>query len=638
MARKSKKSLRNLLILWFLAFSIVPMGLVAIYSFLQFQKALDKEVSQRLRGNVREIESILLDHENQLIQSQVKIKNNPSLLYHLSISEVGTLKALTHRWIQDYPFSRMNLFNRDGRMILSTYYTGKGELKDFLPEDENIFLLDKTKQILVSGSEYLQIESVANQKLSLVCTSRIIGNNGKVVGYLEEVIDLDRKFVESLKSKMNLEVLLLSSDGTLTAASHPDFYYYKKDFFQSYLPTNDESFFEIKLKAVPLLFLNYKAKWKGGQFYILIGAPKGEVQNVLKNLKVAFISIFLVVIALLFLTLLVTITWVLKPLNELVEAIQSFEASQGVVNIPVRSETEVGLLTRSFNQLSQKVFYARQELQKKVRELEEANKELKDTQARLVHSGKMVSLGQLVAGVAHELNNPIGFIYSNMGHLKDYSEKLIQLIGTAESDPKALVKLKEELEFDYIVQDLPKLILSCQDGARRTRDIVLGLRNFSRLEEAQLSEVDIHQSLDATLSLLGGETKNRVHVRKSYGKIPNIKGYSTQINQVFMNLLSNAVQAIDGPGQVWITTIAMGEKVQISIQDSGKGITSENLQHIFDPFFTTKPIGQGTGLGLSISYGIVHNHGGEIQVRSELGIGTEFNVVLPMIPPTSSKP
>ena len=196
-----------------------------------------------------------------------------------------------------------------------------------------------------------------------------------------------------------------------------------------------------------------------------------------------------------------------------------------------------------------------------------------------------------------------------MTHLKEYSEKLIEIAEVAEKDPPRLPVIKEEYEFDYIVKDLPKLVASCQDGARRTRDIVLGLRNFSRLEEAKLQEIDVHQSLDTTLNLLQGEIKNRIEIHRQYEPTPLIHCYASQINQVFMNILSNAVQAIEGNGHIWISTTALkdykGSKdrrgwVQVSIQDSGKGMSAETLEKIFDPFFTTKGVGQGTGLGLSI--------------------------------------
>ncbi len=404
-----------------------------------------------------------------------------------------------------------------------------------------------------------------------------------------------------------------------------------------------ESFFELDLKNNPLGFLVYPIDWGQTNFYIALGASKSDAKAVLRNVNMAFLTVVGAVILLLVLTILVTSSWVLKPLYELVEALQSFETQEQLVTIPVKNDTEIGLLTESFNQMSQKIWQARADLKKKISELELANRELKDTQTRLVHSAKMVSLGQLVAGVAHELNNPIGFIYSNMSHLKDYSEKLMDLVRVAEKSPSDLLAKKEEYEFDYIVKDLPKLVASCEDGARRTRDIVMGLRNFSRLEEAKLKEIDIHEALDTTLNLLHGEIKNRIELHRHYEPIPHIFCYASQINQVLMNILSNAAQSIQGNGHLWISTHASKDPktkegiVQISIQDSGQGIPAENLEKIFDPFFTTKEIGTGTGLGLSISYGIIHNHGGDIQVRSELGVGTEFILMLPIHPPTKER-
>jgi two-component system NtrC family sensor kinase len=289
------------------------------------------------------------------------------------------------------------------------------------------------------------------------------------------------------------------------------------------------------------------------------------------------------------------------------------------------------LRSESFNDLSRRTFESQKQLKDKIQELEKANNEIRDTQAKLVHTAKMASLGQLVAGVAHELNNPIGFIYSNMTHLREYSEKLIHLIDVAEHEPDKLEKEKKKSDLTYIVNDLPKLITSCEDGARRTRDIVLGLRNFSRLEEAQVKQVDLHEGLENTLSLLSGEIKNRIKVVKHFEKIPKVNCYPSQLNQVFMNVLSNAAQAIESEGEIHITTRRLGpERVEVSIRDTGKGMNKQTLEKVFDPFFTTKGIGHGTGLGLSISYGVVQKHGGDILVSSEVGKGTEFKIVLPI--------
>jgi len=337
------------------------------------------------------------------------------------------------------------------------------------------------------------------------------------------------------------------------------------------------------------------------------------------------------IIILLIILSIVTSRILLRPLYDVLDAIRNLDTSKELVAVPINNETELGLLAQSFNEMAERTFDSQKALRGKIHELETANTEIRDTQAKLVHAAKMASLGQLVAGVAHELNNPIGFIYSNLGVLRDYSSRLVGLVNTAQNKPEQLSSEKQTADFDYIVKDLPKLISSCEDGARRTRDIVLGLRNFSRLDEAQVKEVDLHEGIESTLQLLTGELKNRIKVHTEFGNLPKVTCYASQINQVFMNILSNAAQAIDGNGEIFITSRRQGkDQVAIVIRDTGKGMDRTTLEKVFDPFFTTKSHGAGTGLGLSISYGVIQKHGGDIIVQSEVGKGTEFTIVIPI--------
>jgi two-component system NtrC family sensor kinase len=630
------------LIIWFGLFSIIPLAFVTGYSMVKFEKAIDHELSQRLSGNAREIGVILADQKSLLQQKRDRYLRDPSLTYHMSVGDGSTLRQLGTQLIKTDAISSLTFFNREGRMLSSVFKDDKENVRSFVPSQDAIFLSASYMAQVKDLKEVGVAEFRDTQKINLILISKVTSTSGRLVGYMEQVVDLNRAFVGKLKTRLKLEMIFFKDLGQVVVASHPDFYLYKKDFFSPYFKGTDP-FFDLNVRGTPYGFLIYPVDWGQTKFYVALGASKSEAKAVLKNVNYAFMTVVGAVILLLIMTIIVTSSWVLKPLYELVEALQSFESQEQAVTIPVKNDTEIGLLTESFNEMSKKIWQARSELRKKIAELEGANKELKDTQTKLVHSAKMVSLGQLVAGVAHELNNPIGFIYSNMAHLKDYSDRLINLANAAEKDPASLPALKEEYEFDYIVKDMPKLIASCQDGARRTRDIVLGLRNFSRLEEAKLQEIDVHQSLDTTLNLLQGEIKNRIEVHRQYEPIPLVHCYASQINQVFMNILSNAVQAIEGSGHIWISTIPlMNYKgatdkrgwVQVSIQDSGKGMSAQTLEKIFDPFFTTKGVGQGTGLGLSISYGIVQNHGGEIQARSETGVGTEFIVIIPVYPPT----
>lgn len=638
--KKPKRSLRTILVVWFLIFSILPLGFVTLYSMFKFEKAINRELSQRLSGNAREIETIVDDFQSILMDRKEKYVNDPNLIYHLGISDGGVIRGLSMNWLKQDIVSSLTFFNRDGRMVASTFKDEKQIIRNMVPINEAIFLSSKYMAELDQNSSFSLIEyNDQLKKVSLIAISKVMGNSGRLIGYLEQVIDLDNVFLSKLKNRMKLEMFIVGDKAQVVVGTNKDFYLYPEHFFKKYLSNINDSFFDLTIRNNPFGFVVYPIKWGKSQLNIALGASKSEAESVIKNVNFAFLTVIGAVSILLIFTTYFASSFVLKPLYELVDALQSFENQEQAITIPVKNDTEIGLLTESFNEMSKKIWQARADLRKKINELESANKELREAQTKLVHSAKMISLGQLVAGVAHELNNPIGFINSNMTHLQDYADKLISLVDVAEKNPQQLSQKKAEVDFEYIQKDLPKLVSSCQEGAKRTKDIVLGLRNFSRLEEAKLQEVDIHQSIDTTLNLLQGEIKNRIQIHKQYEQIPLVHCYGSQINQVLMNILSNAVHAIDGNGHIWISTQPLKTssdrkgKIQVSIQDSGKGMSQETLEKIFDPFFTTKGVGQGTGLGLSISYGIIQNHGGEISVRSEVGVGTEFTILLPIYPP-----
>jgi signal transduction histidine kinase len=256
----------------------------------------------------------------------------------------------------------------------------------------------------------------------------------------------------------------------------------------------------------------------------------------------------------------------------------------------------------------------------------------------------------LVAGVAHEINNPVSFIYGNLPYANQYIEDLLHLVDRYQQHyphpEPAIQRVRKAIDFDFLVEDLPKLLSSMRIGADRIRQIVLSLRNFSRLDEAQYKPVDLHEGIDSTLLLLQHRLKAKsgrpdIQAIKEYGQLPLVECYAGQLNQVFMNLLSNAIDALEesvAEGEenrslcIWIRTEVQDSKyVAIRIADNAMGMTEEALRHIFDPFFTTKPIGKGTGLGLSISYQIVvEKHGGQLQCVSHPGRGTEFLIRMPI--------
>jgi two-component system NtrC family sensor kinase len=272
-------------------------------------------------------------------------------------------------------------------------------------------------------------------------------------------------------------------------------------------------------------------------------------------------------------------------------------------------------------------------------QLTETLDELKRTQAMLLQSGQMASLGMLVAGVAHELNNPISFVYGNLKHLGQYVRNLLALLAAyeaaaahlPEAQRRQIERLAEEVELDYIRGDLDKLLQSCLAGAERAGNIVRDLRIFSRADKGEVRQIDLTEEVDAALNILHNRLKHGVAVKKTLVDLPPMTCYAGQVGQLLLNLLNNAAQAVDPKrGRIWITTEREGNTVVITVRDNGPGIPPEHLDHIFDPFFTTKPVGQGTGLGLSICYGIVQQHGGQISAASKPRKGTTVTVRLPL--------
>jgi signal transduction histidine kinase len=277
------------------------------------------------------------------------------------------------------------------------------------------------------------------------------------------------------------------------------------------------------------------------------------------------------------------------------------------------------------------------DLERRNAELAGRTAELQRLQAQIVHSEKMASLGQLAAGVAHELNNPAGFIYGNMDILKDYASGLSRLLTAYEEVPldkpfaDRLAAIKAEIGYDGMMAELDSMIIDCLDGAERIRDVVQNLRLFSRLDEAEVKKIDLHEGIDSTVRLLSQYyCSGRVHLIREYGALPPVSCYAGQLNQVWTNLLINAAQAVGTAGEVKVSTSCEGDMVVVVVSDSGCGIPAEQMSKIFDPFFTTKPVGEGTGLGLSITYGIIERHRGTITAVSQPGVGTSLTVKIPV--------
>lgn len=265
-------------------------------------------------------------------------------------------------------------------------------------------------------------------------------------------------------------------------------------------------------------------------------------------------------------------------------------------------------------------------------------RKLEDAHNRLIQAEKMSAVGQLAAGIAHEINNPIGFITSNLGTLKRYTQDFLALIDAYAAilpvvpaeQRRALENLRARLDFDFLREDVAVLVDQSQDGLERVRHIVADLQDFSRVGESEWQSVDLHRCLDSTLNVVANELRAKADIVRAYGELPMITCMPFQLNQVFMSLILNAVQAIEGQGTITLRTGREADAVWVEVEDDGSGIAADTLPRIFDPFFTTKPVGKAMGLGLSVSYGIVERHGGRFDVRSTVGKGSTFRITLPI--------
>ncbi|MEM8544278.1 MAG: ATP-binding protein [Cyanobacteria bacterium P01_H01_bin.119] len=329
------------------------------------------------------------------------------------------------------------------------------------------------------------------------------------------------------------------------------------------------------------------------------------------------------------------------------------------LQVTVESQDEIGILASALNRLIYQVKQLLSQLNQKNTELKDAFAQLNRQQAQLVQSEKMSSLGQLVAGLAHEINNPANFIHGNLNYVREYSTDLLELVKLYQHyypEPVKEIQAKADIvELDFLREDLPKMLASMKLGTDRIREIVLSLRNFSRMDEAEFKTVDIHEGINSTLMILGNRLKEKsdrpeIDVIKNYGNLPQVECYPGQLNQVFMNILTNAIDALEEyckkqpmseayerPLQITIKTSMIDHDwVEIVISDNGLGIPDAIQAKIFDPFFTTKAVGKGTGMGMSISHQIItQRHSGQLLCQSNLGKGAEFTIQIPISRKTS---
>jgi len=341
-----------------------------------------------------------------------------------------------------------------------------------------------------------------------------------------------------------------------------------------------------------------------------------------------------------------------EGMNDFLEAVASAYADADADRLSIERSLELMSkeLTESNQQLRNELgdrLRIEEALRNEKAEQEALIRRLEEAQHQLLQSEKMAAIGQLAAGVAHEINNPIGFVSSNLGSMRHYVVSILAFVAELENIQAGLplaarqhiAAMKEKFDLKYLGEDALPLLEESSEGILRVKQIVQDLKDFSHVDEAHWKFSNLHAGLDSTLNIVSSQVKYVASVVKEYGAIPNVECLPGQLNQVFLNMLVNASQAIkDKHGTITIRTGCESEgEVFVEFCDDGEGIAPENIKRIFDPFFTTKPVGSGTGLGLSLSYGIIKKHGGRIELSSEVGVGTRFHIVIPTTQPATSR-
>ncbi|MEM1250873.1 MAG: ATP-binding protein [Cyanobacteria bacterium P01_H01_bin.21] len=520
---------------------------------------------------------------------------------------------------------------------------------------QNINLLDqKVKSLLVTGSDITAIVSSDNSGPPFLVGTAPIKNQQSTVGGIILGTALGDDFLSQINQTIQAEIIVLSEESIVASTVPAETVPSDKLTFgklTNYIRIGQEDFLAQTIELQSL---------EGEQFKLVLLISQQSFTQAKETLWF-FIAIVTLVGSL------VTSTigyWIAKriarPIQDITLIAQRV-AGENRFDLRATTDTEddIRILALSLNQLIEWVGQYTEELEvsaqtlevrveERTKALSNTLRKLKNTQAQLIQTEKMSSLGQMIAGIAHEINNPISFVQGNIEPLKEYFQDLLDLIKTYQTEypnpSSAIVRKQEEIDFDFLLKDLDKLLGSMNVGAERVHEIVKSLRNFSRLDEATVKDVDIHEGLDSTLLILNHRLKHDVTVVKQYGDLPLVRCYPAQLNQVFTNIIVNALDAMaedscdrtsNGSSahkkKLTITTRRIKRhRVQIIIRDNGPGIPREVRKKIFDPFFTTKPVGKGTGLGLGICFRIVQQHHGKIRVGSKPGQGAEFAITLPI--------
>ncbi len=655
----------------FLFFIIVLTSAISFLAYRTFASQIFKEIENQLAANVTHTMqmidhvlfervsdvALLISNENMATEEEVFTSENikDKIEYLRSVEKIRKV------------YASMSVYDAKGIKIGDT----RGLLMG-LDESQKHFFKDA-----VQGYIYWDKEPVMSQSLGLPVmhfAGPLKDIHGNIKGVLVARFPIG-KLHDILKDSIGdagffggLNVDLIGADGLILFSNHDRANVLKQKFgffetVQKTVNSGQEKVvsFTARDAGEERVFIATKQKgyldFKGNNWILVVSVKTDLLFKSVNDLlrKFFLIGLFL---AMMFIPLSIFFSRAIsRPLLELSKTMKEVGKGNLDKSIDIKSNDEIGQLASAFNDMTGKLKEFHKDLEERieqrtlalrqtVQQLEKTHDDLKQAQAQLFQSEKLASIGQLAAGVAHEINNPVGFISNNMEILEEYIQnykKVLQMVeaikvqvdgGDLQKIRVSMAELKDlekEINLDFMTGDVTKLLEHSIRGLERIRKIVLDLRTFARVDNTEIKEtVKIEGIIDGILSMVQSELKSKAELDKDYGDTPLIPCHPQRLGQVFINLLVNAAQAIDGKGKITIKTYQQDQHVCVDIVDTGKGIPSEEIKKIFDPFFTTKPVGKGTGLGLSVSYEIIKKHGGEIKVASKAGEGTTFTIRLPI--------
>ncbi len=540
-----------------------------------------------------------------------------------------------------------------GKTVIKDHVPGPDHMNFSIKQKLTLIIMSLSTLALLLTSAAFIVYDIRTFKSGMVAElntlAEIIGNNSTAAITFNDK-ETANEILSALKAKTHITTASILVNGAPMAS-------YLRNRIEPVhraLKTEGHLFYKNRLGLLHYIF--FKNKLIGS---VYIESDLDEIALRLKNYLAAIIVIGFIVSVIIFFFASRIQRSISDPILRLGEITKNVSVTEDyTIEAKKYSDDEIGLLYDEFNKMMRNIqsrdlqlTQAKNDLERRVEErteeLRKSNQELQENQHQLLQSEKMASIGQLAAGVAHEINNPIGFVSNNMEILQEYVQNYTKILrhinhvkididngdlGKAKAGMEQLRELEIEINLDFMMNDVNKLLEHSSRGLERVRKIVLDLKTFAREDNVDAMEsFKVEEVIDSILSIVQNELKYKGELVKDYGKTSFIRGNIQRLGQVLINLLLNAAQAIPERGIITIKTYRQDGYVCIDVSDTGEGIPEKNLKKIFDPFFTTKPVGKGTGLGLSVSYEIVKKHGGDIKVQSKEGVGTTFTVMLPMM-------